>query len=280
MAFWQTIFKKKLPDSTALDVPAKKTRSRVALVLGGGGARGYGHVGAIRAFEEEGINFDFCVGTSVGSLIGALYAAGIASEQMIAHSSTLELKDIHSGFLFRQGDPFKIGKVVTDIVGDILIEDLKKPFYAVAVDLVEAKQVLFDRGSVALAVSASACVPGVFRPIVHGSQHLVDGGLLNNIPAETAKMLGADKVVTVDINPTRGGGTKGLGLIDIIKAMISIMGANSSQNGLRFTDVLVAPNLEKFSASKKDGYAEMIELGYQAAKEQTGNIKKLFELAE
>ncbi|MCL2798298.1 MAG: patatin-like phospholipase family protein [Firmicutes bacterium] len=276
MAFWQNIFKKKTPVAEEADAPVKK-RPKVALVLGGGGARGYGHVGAIRAFEEEGITFDFCVGTSVGSLIGALYAAGVTSEQMAAFSSTLELKDIHSGFLLRQGDPFKIGKVVTDIIGDVMIEDLKKPFYAVAVDLVEAKQVLFDKGSVALAVSASACVPGVFRPIVHGNQHLVDGGLLNNIPAETAKMLGADKVVTVDINPTRGSGTKGLGLIDIIKAMISIMGANSSQNGLRFTDVLVAPNLEKFSATKKDGYSEMIELGYAAAKEQAGNIKRLFE---
>ena len=262
-----------------MEEPAKPVRPRVALVLGGGGARGYAHIGAIKAFEEEGVNFDFCVGTSVGSLIGALYAANVSANRMIAHSSALELKDIHSGglLLFKQGDPFKIGKIVTDMIGDVMIEDLKKPFYAVAVDLIEARQVLFDKGSVALAVSASACVPGVFRPIIYGSQHLVDGGLLNNIPAETARMLGADKVVTVDINPTRGGGTDKLGIIDVVKAMVSIMGANSSQNGLRFSDVIIAPNMGKFSASKKEGFEEMIELGYVAAKEQAGSIKRLFE---
>ena len=254
--------------------PPKKPR--IALVLGGGGARGYGHIGAIQAFEEEGFDFDFVVGTSVGALIGAMYAAGITARELTSFSSALDLKDIHSGWLLKQSDPFRIGKIATDILGDVLIEDLAKPFYALAVDLVEAKQVILDSGRVSFAVSASCCVPGLFKPVVNGSRHLVDGGLLNNIPSETARMLGADRVVTVDINPTRGGGTDKLGMIDVIKAMINIMGANSSQNGVRFSDVIIAPNMSKFKAAQKEGYEEMIELGYLAAKEQAENIRKLF----
>ncbi len=120
-------------------------------------------------------------------------------------------------------------------------------------------------------------MPGLYRPVVLGDRHLVDGGLLNNIPAETAKMLGAERVVSVDINPARGSGTDGLGMLDVLKATFRIMGANASQNGLRFSDVVIAPDTQKFSAAKKDGYAEMIELGYRAAKEQSGHIKQLFD---
>ncbi|MCL2061265.1 MAG: patatin-like phospholipase family protein [Firmicutes bacterium] len=252
-----------------------KAQNTTALVLGGGGARGFAHLGVFKAFEEEGFDFDFCVGTSVGSLMGALYCAGVKSAEMIPYAEQLDLKQIHRRFLLMPDDPSKIGKLVTNLLGDALIEDLAKPFYCVAVDLVEARQVVFDSGKVALAVSASCCVPGLYRPVVDGARHLVDGGLLNNIPSETAKMLGAQKIVAVDINPTRGHGTPNTGMWDVLKATFRIMSANSSQNGLRNADVVIAPDMGKFSASKKDGYEEMIELGYLAAKAQADTIRKL-----
>lgn len=250
---------------------------KVALVLGGGGARGFSHIGALKAFEEDGFDFDFCVGTSVGSLIGVLYCAGVKAAELIPYAAELDLREIHHRFLIRPDDPAKIGKLVTNFLGDAKIEDLIKPFYAVAVDLVSGREAVFDRGSAALAVAASCAVPGLFRPLVQGARHLVDGGLLNNIPAETARMLGAKKVVTVDINPARGGGTDSLKTLDVLKASFRIMSANSSQNGLRHSDVVVAPDTAKYSAAKKDGYDEMIALGYRAAKDQAGNIRKLFE---
>ncbi|MDR2202421.1 MAG: patatin-like phospholipase family protein [Clostridiales bacterium] len=259
--------KKKAPRSDA---------GQIALCLGGGGARGYAHIGALRAFEENGIDFKLCVGTSVGAIVGALYAAGVKAAEMEEIGDALDLKDIRSGFILTPDDPLKIGRIVTNILGDADIGDFPKRFAAVAVDLVEGKQVILDSGRAGLACSASACVPMFFRPVIDGDRHLVDGGLLNNIPADVCRMLGAKKVVSVDINPTRGGGTAELGLIDVLKATFSIMGANASINGIRQSDVLIAPDLSRFRATRKDGHDEMIEIGYNAALEHIDEIKALF----
>lgn len=253
------------------------TRPTVALCLGGGGARGFGHLGAIKALEQAGIDFDMCVGTSVGSLVGALYCAGLNADEMIIHSHGLELEDIRKGAFFRAKDAAPIGKVVSDIIGDKNIEELKKRFAAVAVDLVSGRQIIFDKGNVASAVSASCCVPVLFKPVVIGNMHLVDGGLLNTIPADVCRMLGADKVVSIDINSTRGGGTEELGTMDVIKASFNIMSAASAKEGLRQSDIIIRPDLKKFKATKKDGFEEMIENGYEAAKLHINEIKALFE---
>ncbi len=249
---------------------------RPGLCLGGGGARGYAHIGALKAFEEEGIDFDLCVGTSVGSIIGALYCAGVPADTMIRFGDQLKLKEIHNGLIIKPNDPLKIGKIVTDIIGDIKIEEMPKKFCAVAVDLIEGKQVLIDSGLVSVACSASSCVPLFFRPVIHNGMHLVDGGLLNNIPSDVCRIMGADKVVTIDINPTRGGGTEDTDIISVLKATFSIMGVNASVSGIRESDVIVAPDLSEFSSTKKTGYMEMIELGYQSAKAQIKNIRTVF----
>lgn len=255
----------------------KGRKPKVALCLGGGGARGFAHIGALKAFEEAGFNFDFCCGTSVGSLVGAFYCAGIAADDLIAYSHELQLRDVKTSKLFIGSDPLAIGNIFTRRMGNMNIEDMLRPFSCVAVDLVTGKPVIFDSGSVSQAVSSSCAVPIVFRPVVIGEKHLVDGGVLNNIPASVCKMFGADFVVTVDVNPTRGGGTNELGLLDVIKATYNIMSAHTSEEGLRLSDVIISADLSKFSAAKKDGYEEMIKLGYEAAKQKAEEVKKLFD---
>ena len=250
-------------------------RGKVALCLGGGGARGFAHVGAIKAFIERNIKFDMVVGTSAGSLVGALYAGGASVEKIMSYADALSMKDIKSGFFLKPGDPKKVGKIVTDIIGEKNIEDLSLPFYAVATDLVESRQVILDSGSVSDAVSASCAVPLVFKPVVMGEKHLVDGGLLNNIPADVCRMLGADIVITVDVNPTRGEGTEELGLVPVLKATFSIMSANSSERGLINSDIIIATDLSKFRSTKKDGYEEMVELGYRATMDKMDEVIKL-----
>lgn len=258
------------------DAPPK-AKPKLGLCLGGGGARGYAHIGAFKAFEEAGITFDVCAGTSAGSVLGALYCAGISSKEMIGHGEKLNIKDVHNGIIFTPNDANKIGKIVTNLIGDADFSALKTRFAVVAVDLVDGRQVVLDSGKVGFAVSASSAAPMFFRPMLMGSRHLVDGGLLNNIPADVCKIMGADKVVTVDINPTRGGGTAELGIMDVIKATFSIMSANASINGLRFSDIVIAPDMSKFRATSKDGFEEMIELGYIAAKQKIGDIQKLLD---
>ena len=253
---------------------------KVALCLGGGGARGFAHIGAIKAFEENGIDFDMCVGTSVGSILGALYCAGVKSDEMMRVGDALDMKEVHNGVIFAPNDPMKIGKIVTGVIGDAEIENLPKKFAAVSVDLRRGKQVVLDKGKVSVVCSASCCVPLFFRPVVYNGMHLVDGGLLNNIPSDVCRMLGADKVVSIDINPTRGGGTDELGLIEVLKATFSIMSSNSSIMGIKHTDILIAADTSKFSSVSKSGYEEMTALGYKAASEQIVKIKELMQKGE
>lgn len=252
-----------------------KRKGKAALCLGGGGARGFAHIGALQAFKEEGIDFDIVVGCSAGSIVGALYAAGVDPKDMLAHGAGIQMKDIKKGFIWSPDDSMKIGKIVSDIIGDAEFKDLKKPFAAVATDLIEGKQVIIDSGSVAMAAAASSTVPLFFKPLVYGNYHLVDGGLLNNIPADVCRMLGADYVITVDVNPTRGGGTEETGLVSVLKASFDIMGANASVQGLINSDIIIAPDLSAFKATNKDGYEEMYRLGYEAAKLKCGEIVNL-----
>ncbi len=252
-------------------------KPKVALCLGGGGARGFAHIGAIKAFEENGVEFDMCVGTSVGSILGALYCAGVKSDEMVRVGDALDMKEVHNGVIFAPNDPMKIGRIVTGVIGDADIENLPKKFAAVAVDLIDGKQVILDKGKVSVVCSASCCVPLFFRPVVYQNKHLVDGGLLNNIPSDVCRMLGADKVVSVDINPGRGAGTSELGLIEVLKATFSIMSSNSSIMGVKHSDILIAADTSAYSSTSKFGYEEMTRLGYDAALAQMDKIKELMK---
>lgn len=253
----------------------KKTLS-VGLVLGGGGARGFVEIGALKAFKERNIDFDLCVGTSVGSIIGALYCAGVAPEEIIKISDTLDRIDFHGRLLIKPDDPRKIGDVLRRVIGDVNIEDLPKKYAAVATDLKTGKQVILSHGSVIDAVSASSAFPIVYAPFVKDGRNLCDGGLTNNIPADVCKMLGASKVVTVDVHTTRGSGTDGTGVFDVLRAMFSIMSANASAVGLMHSDVVIAPDTSAYKATSKAGYLDMIELGYNAAMEKMIEIQELF----
>lgn len=167
-----------------------------------------------------------------------------------------------------------------NVIGDAQIENLHKKYAAVATDLKTGKQVIMDSGSVLDAVSASSAFPIVYAPLVIDGKNLCDGGLTNNIPADVCKMLGADRVVTVDVHTTRGSGTDGTGIFDMLKAMFSIMGANASVVGLMQSDIVIAPDTSAFRSTRKDGYLQMIELGYNAAMEKRDEIRALFDATE
>jgi NTE family protein len=247
---------------------------KIGLAFGGGGARGFAHIGVLKAFEEYGVKFDLCVGTSVGSLVGALYCAGKTADEIYDYGERLDMRDIRSKNLFISASTDGIRKVVEDNVGKVNIENLPTKFCAVATDLVSAREIMLSEGDLATAVSASCCVPQFFKPVVIGDLHLVDGGLLNNIPADVCRMLGADYVVTVDVNPTRYVGTDELGSIAVIKASFSIMMANSSYKGYLNSDVMIKVDTGKFKSYSKNGFDEMYALGYEAGEKA---IKEILE---
>ncbi|GHW02813.1 patatin [candidate division SR1 bacterium] len=253
-------------------------RPKVGLALSGGGAKGYAHLGVLKAFAENGIEFDTVAGTSAGSLVGALYAYGLPIEKMLEAGEKLDVKDIRDHtFLLNPSNPANIEAVVRDLIGDALFSDLKKPFAAVATDLKTGQEIVLNMGSVPRSVSASCCVPVVFKPVVWGDWHLVDGGLVNVLPADIVRSMGADRVVGVDINSARGAGTESLKLWDVVKASFRIATGANAKMGILQSDIVIRPDTKKFRSSKKEGYEQMIEEGYNAALDVIPQVKALFE---
>lgn len=253
-----------------------KRIKKIGLALGGGGARGFALLGAIKAFEECNINFDFVAGTSVGALVGALYCYGKNSEEMIAYSKTLRTKDIKRGIIpFMPSKTEGLKEIITDFVGNIQFKDLKLPFCAVAVDVRSGKEIHISKGDLISAIAGSCAVPALFSPQKFGEYMLFDGGLQNTIPADVPKLYGCDAVVAVDINSTRGEGTDSDKYVDIIMAAISIMMKGNAIKGYLNADVMIQPNLRKFKSISFMGAEEMIDEGYKATMKMMPQIKEL-----
>jgi len=179
---------------------------KIALVLGVGAARGFAHVGVIKALEAQGIFPDIVVGTSAGSLVGALYAAGnngFALQKLALEMTEAAISD-WAVPLFSQSSGVLKGEAVQLYVNRAVnnqpIEKLKISFGAVATDLHTGQAILFRRGNTGSAVRASSAVPGVFQPVRIGSKQYVDGGLVSPVPVSFARKMGADFVIAVNIS--------------------------------------------------------------------------------
>ena len=145
-----------------------------------------------------------------------------------------------------------------------MFSELETPLAIMAVNIKEGASVEITSGSVAKASSGSCAVPGVFSPVVYNDMHLVDGGLMNNVPADVVRDMGADVVIAIDVNPTRGEGTDSLKLLDVLKSSLGIIMQANVAEKLKYADVVIKPNLARFSSSKLEGIEEMIQEGYDA----------------
>src|SRR5665648_838080 len=183
----------------------KKKGLKIGLALGGGSARGLAHVGVILAREAYNIPIDIIAGTSIGSVIGGLYASGATIEQLeevalsIKKSKTLFMIDPvfpHSGLI--SGD--RIEKMLNQFaLEDKTFDDLKIPFAAVATEIESGAEVILNQGKVIDAVRASISIPGIFTPVNYENYYLVDGGVVNPVPVDVVKMMGADIIIAVSL---------------------------------------------------------------------------------
>lgn len=254
-----------------------RKKIKIGLALGGGGARGFSHLGAIKAFEEFGLKFDFVAGTSAGSLAGAFYAAGFSYQQMFDAIKDLKEKDIKKNVIpFTPSKADGIGEIVTKNLGDINIEDLKTPFAAVAVDLKSTKEVVIAKGNLAKAVMGSCAVPGVFQPVEFEGMILSDGGLQNTIPADVPKYFDCDYVIAVDVNKSRTYGTDSTKFLDVVMCSIRILMKSNAVRGYVNADVVVGPETKRFKSTKTDGMHDMIEEGYKATIDVMPQIMEIF----
>ena len=263
--------------SDSMKVFKRRKSVKVGLALGGGGARGFAHLGAIKAFEEYGIKFDFVSGTSAGSLVGAFYCAGLNFDQMLRIARSFDEKDIRtSKFVFVPSKTEGIENLLINTLGDINIEDLKIPFSATAVDLKSTDEVCLTKGNLAKAVASSCCVPGVFQPVEHNNRLFCDGGLRNTLPADVPKLFGCDYVVGVDVNKSRLYGTDSAKVLDVLACSVRILMESNVIKGYEYSDVVLRPETKRFKATKADGFLDMIEEGYRETIAKMPEILKLF----
>jgi len=218
----------------------------VALVLGGGGARGFAHVGVLRVLEQEGVPVDLIVGTSVGSLIGALYAADPRSFELEWKAFKIEKDDLFDfSFFSATTGPVK-GEAIREFVRSSIrqrnVEDLRIPFVAIATDLVTGERVELDSGSIEDAVRASVSIPGIFTPATIGGRTLVDGGVVANLAVDVARERGADVVIASNITKDVVG-REISDVVGITLQAIDIMLGRMAQQQLRAADIVISPDI-------------------------------------
>ncbi len=245
-------------------MPNKKKTVKVGLALGGGATRGIAHIGALKAFDENGIKFDMIAGTSAGSLVGCMYAGGKTPDEIIEIARSINVKEIRKSKFFMPSKTDGLQKLVINNLGDIDIRDLKMPFCAVAVDLITSQEIVFSKGNLAKIIAGSCAVPGVFVPVEYEDMHLSDGGLQNNIPSDVPRYFGCDYVIAVDVNSTRGEGTLSLKVFDVLSATIGIMCKSNSIKGYINADYVIKPSLKQYKSTKIDDADEMFMEGYLA----------------
>jgi NTE family protein len=266
--------------------PAPSRPLKVGLALGGGAARGFAHIGVIKALEAQGIVPDVVVGTSAGSVVGALYAAGnngFALHKLALAMDEAAISDWSVPLFAKVTGVIKgeaIQNYVNRAVHNVPLEKLKIPFGAVATDINSGQAVLFQRGNTGIAVRASSSVPGVFQPVRIGSRLYVDGGLVSPVPVRFARQMGADFVIAVNISaqPEMQAAT-GTSTLDMLLQTFSIMGQSINQYELKDADIVIQPSLGAMKGSDFDSRNLAILAGEQAATAALPMIRQKLEEA-
>jgi NTE family protein len=224
--------------------PAPKPRPKIALALGGGAARGFAHIGVIKVLEQHGITVDMVAGTSAGSVVGALYAAGydgFALQRMALGMDEGVLADWGISGLTRgvlKGELLE--SWVNERVKGRGLERMQRPLAVVATDLASGEAVVFRSGNTGTAVHASSAVPGAFKPVKIGARDFVDGGLTHPVPVRAARAMGADIVIAVDVSQQpKNGKPDDIG--SILLQTFAIMGRSIAQGELKEADIVIRP---------------------------------------
>ncbi len=235
------------PAAESLPQPVPR-RLKIGLALGGGAARGFAHIGVIKVLEANGITPDLVVGTSAGSLVGALYAAGnnaAALQKMAVDMDEAAISDWSVPFFTQSTGVLKgegLQNYVNRAVRGLPIEKLRLPFGAVATDLRSGQPILFRRGNTGAAVRASSSVPGVFQPVRIGNVDYVDGGLVSPVPVSFARKMGADFVIAVNIS-AQPDAQPSSNTFEVLLQTFSIMGQSLNQYELKQADIVIRPEL-------------------------------------
>ena len=239
-------------------------RLKVGLVLGGGGAKGAAEIGALKVIEEVGIPIDYIAGTSIGSIVGGLYAMGTSSHQLDSLFVNQDWVGLFTNnvrdFLFR-------------VTRQKHFDELGIPFRCVAADINNNEEVVMSQGLVCDAMRASMSIPGVFKPVIQDGRMLMDGGLLNNLPVDVVRAMGADLVIAVDLEQTqheeRNFSLKEtFGIGGILDWAVSRPDWKKGKENREDADIYINPQLAEYGVSSfgAESIDTMIERGERAAR--------------
>ena len=285
-------------------------RPRIGLVLEGGGALGLAHVGVLQWLEENRIPVDVIAGANMGSLVGGIYASGESPSQIEALIRSIRWNEVLRGvtpyrdlsfrrkedrrdypnafeFGLKHGAQFPSGFNSGQQVGLILdrvglpysemksFDDLPIPFRCVATDLVSETPYVFDHGSLAEAMRASMSIPGFFAPVRDGSRVLVDGGLLDNLPVDVARQMGADIVIAVHLKTAPLNPQTALSTVGVLARSASVSIAVNELHSMEQADILLTANVERFDTTDYKAFGEIEAEGYKAAQAKAALLAHL-----
>lgn len=285
------------------------TRPKIGLVLSGGGAKGFAHIGAIKLLEEAGIKPDFVTGTSMGSVVGALYAMGYSVEEMIAItdttdwdfvlSNTVELsritmveKQYYGSFLTelditKKGVNLPGGLIEGQNLSELLSSlthpvhgidnflDFPIPYTCVATDIVEGVPVSLNQGNISDAIRASMAIPSIFTPVEYDSLLLIDGGWTRNLPVQEARDMGADIIISVDVGAPLLERGELKSMLSILDQTAWILSTQDTKNQRELSDYIISPPVSDFVSLDFSKADTIIKLGYESALQQKDVFEKL-----
>lgn len=262
-------------------------RKKIGLALGGGAARGLAHVGVLKVLEKRGIIPNMIAGTSVGSIIGAIYAKELDAE-LLEHIA-MEWSQWKTAQLLDPALPRvglikgkKVEAILDVYLGEENFSDLKVPFACVAVDINTGEEVVIREGRVVSGVRASISIPGIFMPVEWGGRILVDGGLVNPVPVSTVRDMGADFIIAVNVLPHPHGKfleqdeealSRGLNIFTILAQTVNISANLIAESSLEGADLVIEPDVSHCGPADFHLARELIPNGVEAAERALSTVE-------
>ena len=264
--------------SAELDNPE---RPRIALVLGSGGTRGIAHIGVLRVLRREHIPIDFVVGSSVGSIVGALFCSGISQENLEQIAVTSKRRDIFRYVISKNGviDGARVEAFINRHIGQRSFDELKIPLAVVTTDIKTGEEIVIAHGDVARAVRASCTFPGLMAPMKANGRMLVDGGVVDKLPVTVAKNLGADIVIAVDVTANTTNHVKLTNMVEVLVQTLNVMARQMTRGQAELADVLIRPQVGQLWMLDFKDARKCIDAGVDAGERALPAIRALLSQA-
>jgi len=307
---WMVLFCLLMALNSAVVGAAESDRPKIGLALGGGGAKGGAHVGVIKVLEELNVPIDYIAGTSIGAIVGGLYASGMTSDELAEALATIDWdeamqdrpprRDLNfrrkedtaryliamevgigrgglkwpAGFRSGQNLFFLLQSLTVQVAEVDDFDKLSIPFRAVATDLGSGEMVVLDQGYLATAMRASMAIPGFFSPVELEGRLLVDGGMVNNLPVDVAFDMGADIVIAVDLGAALSARAVGASVVQIYQQTIRMLTRPNVDSRLEISDLVINPGVSDYRTMAFNQIVEIMEKGYESARGMTDEIAR------